>query len=109
MIINFLHSIRQWIEIALVIAIAGFLFIHFILKPSSTVTLPGGQVINMDTSSFKASVNQILRKVEDQGKKVNELESTIRQRQAHTVEQDIPEALKEKDIVRSVARMKEAW
>ena len=106
---NFLHSIRQWLVLALVVAVAIMLFIHFGLKAPGSVTLPGGQVINMDTSSFKASVNQILKKVEDQGKKVNDLESTIRQQQTHTIEHDIPEALKEIDMAKSVARMKEAW
>ncbi len=108
--INFLHSIRQWLEIALIIAIAGFLFIHFLLpKTPRTVTLPGGQVINLDTKSFNASVKQILKKVDDQGKKVNDMESQIRQQQIHTVEQEIPAALKETSIARSVATMKEAW
>jgi hypothetical protein len=106
---KYLQPIRQWIEMALVIGIAIFLIVHFVLKPSSIVTLPGGQVISTDTKSFNAAVKKILNNVEEQGKKVNELESTVRQQQTHTIEQDIPEALKEKDIVRSVARMKEAW
>jgi predicted DNA-binding antitoxin AbrB/MazE fold protein len=107
--INFLHSIRQWLELALVIAVAGFLFIHFVLKPPQTVTLPGGQVINMDTKSFENGVKKILRKVDEQSKKINDLESTIRQIQTQTVTHDIPEAMAEKDIRKSIERMKAAW
>lgn len=104
-----LHSIRQWFVLALVITIAGFLFIHFVLKPSSTITLPGGQVINLDSSSFKKSVDQILKKVDDQNKQINSLESSIRKLQNQTIQQDIPGALKETDIRRSVEKMKSSW
>lgn len=106
--INFLHSIRQWLELALVVAVAGFLFIHF-LWPKPQVTLPGGQVIKLDTKSFNSAVQDINKKMTEQSKKVNDLESAVRQQQSHTVEQDIPIALRETDIRKSVARMKEAW
>jgi predicted DNA-binding antitoxin AbrB/MazE fold protein len=107
--IKMIQSLRQWIELALVIAVAGFLFIHFVLKPPQAVTLPGGQVINMDTKSFENSVNKILKKVDEQNKKINDLESTIRQLQAQTITRDIPEAMAEKDIQKSLERMKAAW
>ncbi len=105
----FLHSIRQWLVLALVVAVAVMLFIHFGLRAPGSVTLPGGQVVGMDTASFKASVNQILKKVEAQDNKVNELESVIRQTNTQVIEREIPVALKETDVVKSVARMKEAW
>ena len=111
---NFLKSIllALWkpAAVILVIAVLAFLFIHYFLKPTPpVVTLPGGQVINLDTKSFNNSVNQINKKIDEQGKKVNDLESTIRQQQNTFVEKQIPAALKETSIARSVASMKEAW
>jgi hypothetical protein len=106
---DLLHSLRKWFELALVITIAGFLFIHFVLKPSSTITLPGGQVINLDTSSFNNSVKQMLKKQDETNKKVNDLESTIRQLQSTAIGHDIPMALKETDIRKSVGGMLNAW
>ena len=107
--IALLHKIRQWLEIGLVILIVGFLVYHFILKSSPTITLPGGQVINMDTTSFNNAVKNILKKVDDQSKKINDLESEVRKQHSQVIEHDIPEALKETNISKSVARMKAAW
>ena len=63
----------------------------------------------MDTTSFNNAVKNILKKVDDQSKKINDLESTVRQLQSHTIEHDIPEALAEKNIDKSVNRMKGNW
>ena len=104
-----LNSLRRWIQIALVVAVAAFLFIHFVLKPSPEIKLPTGQTIKLDTSSFNKAVNQILKKQNEQGKKLNDLESSIRQQQSHLVEEEIPSALKQKDIRKSVEIMLNAW
>jgi hypothetical protein len=109
MIMNLLHSLRQWFEIALVVAIAGFLFIHFVLSPPKSITLPGGQVINLDTKSFNASVKEMLKKQDENGKKVNDLESQVRILQNDLSGKAIPTALKETNIRASVERMKAAW
>lgn len=105
-------TLLKYLKYAVVIAIiiSGIIFaaIHFWPIPRQ-VTLPGGQVINLDTKSFNNSVQQILKKVDDQNKQVNNLESAVRQLQTHTVTQEIPAALKETSIARSVATMKGAW
>jgi predicted DNA-binding antitoxin AbrB/MazE fold protein len=106
---DLLHSLRKWFELALVITIAGFLFIHFVLKPSSTITLPGGQVINVDTTSFNNAIKNILKKVDDQSKKINDLESEVRKQHSQVIEHDIPEALKETNITKSIQRMRASW
>jgi hypothetical protein len=105
----FIRSIWKPILVLFVIAGVGFLFIHFVLKPPSTITLPGGQVINMDTTSFNNAVKNILKKVDDQSKKINDLESEVRKQHSQVIEHDIPEALKETDITKSIQRMKNAW
>ena len=109
MIKSLLQSIWKWLILLLVIACAGFLFIHFLWPNKPQVTLPGGQVINLDTRSFNNSVQQMNRQMADQGKKVNDLESTIRQLQSQIINQGIPGALKETNITASVDRMKAAW
>ena len=107
MIKTFLQSIFKWLVLAALVAGAGFLFIHF-LYPKPQVTLPGGQVINLDTKSFNSAVNSILQKQNENGKKVNDLESEIRRLQGQ-VGTDIPVALRETDIRKSVERMRAAW
>lgn len=109
-IVDVLRSIWRWLLVALALAIAAFLFIHFLWpKTPPFVTLPGGQTINMDTKGFTDGVKQVLKKVEEQNRKINSLESTIRQEQSHLTEEKIPEALKETDIRKSVQRMVDAW
>jgi len=105
-----LQKFRQWGEFALV-GLIILLVVYFIFfRPSKIVTLPGGETVRiLDNSSFLKSIEQKLKGLDDLNKKVNNLESLIRQQQSHTIENDIPEALKEKDIVRSMQRMKEAW
>jgi cell shape-determining protein MreC len=107
--VAWLHSIRQWLEVALVVAIAIFLLFHFVLNKTPSVTLPGGQVINMDTKSFNNAVKDIQQKITDQNKKMNDLESTIRQKNTEVVTKEIPAALAEKNITVSVNTMLAAW
>jgi cell shape-determining protein MreC len=108
--VAWLHKIRQWLEIALVIALAVFVYIHFIVnKNPASVTLPGGQVINMDTKSFTNAVNAINKQIADQSKQINNLESTIRQLNTQAITHDIPAALAEKDVKVSVNTMLGAW
>jgi len=104
-----IKSIYKPLIIILLITVAGFLFIHFLWPKTPSVTLPGGTVIPLDTKGFTDSVKQILKKVDENGKKVNNLESAVRQLQTHTVEQEIPQALKETNIRASVERIKAAW
>ena len=107
MIKTFLQSIFKWLVLAALVAGAGFLFIHF-LWPKPQVTLPGGQVINLDTKSFNSAVQQMLKKQDENGKKVNDLESEIRRLQGQ-VGVDTSAALRETDIRKSVERMRAAW
>lgn len=110
MIKDLLKAIYKPLIVILLIAVAGFLFIHFLWpKTPTSVTLPGGTVIPLDTKGFTDSVKQILKKVDENGRKVNDLESAVRQLQTHTVEKEIPEALKETNVRASVERMKAAW
>jgi hypothetical protein len=106
--IAFLHKIRQWLEIALVILIAAFLVYHFILKPSPTITLPGGQVINMDTTSFNNAVKQMLKKQQESNQKVDDLRGEIFQLQ-NSMQMAIQQASKETDIRKSVQGMLDSW
>jgi len=103
------HSIRRWLELAAVIFIVGFLLYHFVFKPSSPIIPTSFGPINVDTSAFKKSVDQLLQKQADTTKKLTDLEAAIKQQQTTTVQTEIPQALKETDIDKSVERMKDAW
>lgn len=111
MIKTLLQSIWKWLILALVIACAGFLFIHFLWpRPPIIVPLPNGGSVNLsDNKAYNNSVQQIDKKITEQGKQINILESTVRKYQSHLIDQDIPVALKETNIRKSIDRMKEAW
>ena len=103
-------KIRQWAEIIIVIAIAGLLLWHFVIKPQvPTFALPGMPSIKVDTKEFKDGIQKVLKHIETQNKQINDLESQIRQLQNKTSTETIPEALKETDVKKSVKRLREAW
>lgn len=105
-----LTKLRQWVEIAIVIAIGLFLLFHFIISPKiPTVNFPGMPSVKVDTKEFQQGIQKVLKHIEDQNKQINNLESQIRQLQSKTTSEDIPHALSETDIRKSMNRMKEAW
>lgn len=105
-----LTKLRQWVELAVVIAIGLFLLFHFVISPKvPTFTLPGMPATKIDTREFQQGLQKILKGMEEQNKQINVLESEVRQLQNKTVSQDIPQALKETDVRRSMERLKEVW
>jgi len=105
-----LQKIRQWGEFALVGGIILLVVYFIFFRPSKVVTLPGGETVRiLDNSSFLKSIEQKLKGLDDLNKKVNNLESLIRQQNQKMAEQEIPQALKETDIRRSAERMRDAW
>jgi len=105
-----LTKLRQWGEFALVGGIILLVVYFIFFRPSKIVTLPGGQTVKiLDNSSFLKSIDQKLKKLDDLNKKVNDLESLIRQQNQGMIEREIPEAMKETDIRKSVDRMRDAW
>ncbi len=108
--IDLLHSLRKWIEFALVIGVILLVVYFIFFRPPRVVTLPGGERVKiLDNSSFLKSIEQKLKKLDDLNQKINDLESVIRQQNQGMVEREIPEAMKETDIRKSVDRMKDAW
>jgi hypothetical protein len=105
-----LTKFRQWGEFTLV-GLVILLIVYFIFfRPPKVVTLPGGETVKiLDNSSFLKSIEQKLKGLDDLNKKVNDLESLIRQQNQRITEQEIPQALKETDIRKSVDRMRGAW
>lgn len=94
----------------MVIAIAGLLVWHFVIKPQvPAFSLPGMPSIKVDTKEFQQGINKVLSKIQDQNKQINDLESQIRILQNKTTSEVIPQALAEKDVRKSVNRMQEAW
>jgi hypothetical protein len=94
------HSIRQWLEIMAVIAIAIFIGIWIFNH------LPFIEGKLQDNSG---NIQDLTDRQEESIKKINDLESMIRKLQTHTTDVDIPQALSEKDIDKSMQRLQENW
>jgi hypothetical protein len=95
-----LHSIRQWLEVAAVIAILILVGIYL---------LNHGSFVEGKLNDNSGNISDALGKIDEQEQKITNLESMIRQQQTHTTTVTIPEALAEKDIDKSMQRMQEAW
>ena len=105
-----LTKLRQWGEFALVGGMILLVAYYIFFRPPKVITLPGGEKVKiLDNSSFLKSIEQKLKGLDDLNKKVNDLESLIRQQNQKMAEQEIPQALKETDVRRSVETMREAW
>ena len=105
-----LTKFRQWGEFIIIIGIILLVVYFIFFRPSKVVTLPGGETVRiLDNSSFLKSIEQKLKGLDDLNKKVNDLESLIRQQNQKMAEQEIPQALHETDIRKSVEIMQGAW
>lgn len=101
------QELRRWLEIALVLFIAGLLIWFIFFKPPTNITLPSGESIK--ASDLKKQTQTLLGEIKKQNQRINDLESQVRQQQNKTVEKDIPEALSETDADKSMQRMKDHW
>jgi hypothetical protein len=93
------HAFRQWIELTLIIAVAimaYFTFIKPMVTPNITVK-PPSVTIQQNT----IETNKVMKRLDD-------LEKVIKKQQ-EVGQADIAAALKEKDIKKSVDKMREAW
>jgi hypothetical protein len=102
-----LQEIRRWFEVLLVIFVAGLLIWFIFFRPPTNITLPSGASIK--ASDLQKQTNTLLGEIKKQNKRINDLESQVRQQQNKTVEKDIPEALQETDAEKSMQRMKDHW
>lgn len=93
------HAIRQWVELGLVVACAYLAYQVFIkpFKPPDITVKPPSVTIQQNT----IETNKVM-------KRLDELEATMKKQQ-QTGQADIDSALQEKDVKKSVDKMREAW
>ena len=97
---TWMHSIRQWLEVSAVILILILVGVYLYSHSS---------FMEGKLNDNNGNIEDAIGKIDEAEKKINDLESMIRQLQTHTNTIDIPQALGEKDIDKSMQRLQENW